>query len=469
MASAVKSVAALSAARVASAGLQFAILPIIARYLSPEEFGLVALAMVFVTISIVLADAGIGKSLIRDETLDQRVWSSAFWLLAALGLALALLVLGSAPLIAWIFNAPDLLLLTSALAVVPLFQSLSTVFLVELEKQQAIFTLALITVGVTCVSSLSAVVLAVMGMGAWALVGQQIVFFGLQGGVVLCIARFRPDRQFALSSLGEHLRFGRDTVGWSLLQMVHRQSLTVALGKFGSMPQLGAFAMANRFARLPQLAIGQPVGRVFYVRMAARHKREGAVKDLFLIGTQVLAAIVIPPMLLIAASGHAFFTFVLGENWAGVASVFAILAPGSAIQVALSLNGSAFMASGHTGLRLRSMVETLLLWLFLMVLAIPFGFVAILGARTLAVVVYLPRITKFTNDAFGASLGDVLRCLTPALGFGLLGVGLHLWLVDQLEPTRIQELLLAFFVLLSTWSALAAQNFDLVQRWRQVS
>lgn len=101
---------------------QILVLPILARFLSVEDFALMALAMTVVIFTSVLSDAGLGRSLIRARDFDQREWSSVFWLLVGVGALLCAAILAIAPLWAWYFEEPAVVGLMAVLSVVPFCQ-----------------------------------------------------------------------------------------------------------------------------------------------------------------------------------------------------------------------------------------------------------------------------------------------------------------------------------------------------------
>lgn len=447
----IHSVAALSAARTGSAAVQFLILPIIARNLSPDEFGLVSLAMVFVLFAMVLSDAGIGRSLLRDRNVDQLVWSSAFWLLTAIGLGLAVCILGTAQLVAWAYESEELGQIMSLLAIIPLIQSVSAVLSVHLEKEREFFKLAAVTFLSAAAGAAGAVWLAIGGFGAWSLAAQQLIMFGSQLVILMLVSRFRPALRFSLSCLGQHLRFGIDTIGWALLQFANRQSVRIAISKVGTLDELGTYAMVGRFDRLPGLVVVQPIGQVIYVKMASSHTIPDAIKRLFLAGTRLMALIIIPPVVMVAAAGHAFFTTLLSDRWADVALIFALLTPAIAFQAALGLNGQAFMASGRTDLRLRAMSEMTIGWIVILIIAAPFGVAAIVAARSLFYITFIPRLGVLTKKAFNVGFMDILRCLMKPTLVSLAAALVHLFITYKFELTSPVELALALCLLLSVW------------------
>src|SRR5262245_47950398 len=211
------SAAALSAARAVQAASSFLALPLLARLLAPEQFGLVALAMSFVLFTMAFSDAGMGQSLVRTPPEERDVWSSAFWMISGLSASLSLLLLLIAWPAAWVFNQPGLAPLVMALAPLPLMQGMLSPAIADLQQREKFPQQALAEISGALSGIVAAIVVALNGGGAWALVIQQLAYWVVKGAVLMSFTRFRPHFVLNWKVLDVHMRFGRDTAGWSLI------------------------------------------------------------------------------------------------------------------------------------------------------------------------------------------------------------------------------------------------------------
>src|SRR5262249_55940561 len=157
-----------------------------------------------------IADAGLGMSLVRTPAKDREEWSTCFWLSVLFGLVLAILSAGLAPLAANLFGEPSLESILKALAVGVFAQA---VFLVPRAAQQQsdhFTTIAGTEIAAIFTGIAAAVVIGLNGGGAWALVAQQLTFFVLRLLLTLFLSPFRPVLAFDLQKAKSHLVFGRD-------------------------------------------------------------------------------------------------------------------------------------------------------------------------------------------------------------------------------------------------------------------
>lgn len=413
--------AALSAARAAQAAATFLALPLLARLLGPEEFGLVALAMSFVLFTLALSDAGLGHSLVRTPPERKDEWSSAFWMIALLSGALSLLLLVVAWPAALVFDEPRLAPLVIALAPLPLLQGMAAPAIADLLQREKFSQLAFAEVLGAASGVAAAVAVALAGGGAWALVAQQLAFWFAKAGVLACTTRFRPRPVLQLSLLDPHIRFGRDTAGWSLINFLARQVDPLVIAKVIGTAALGLYSMAYRLMSLPAYLVSGPVQNALYARMVAMREDKPALRSLVLISSRALAVFVFPPMAVLCVASGAFIEVFLSERWLPAAVLFTVLAPIGALQAITGLNGPLLMATGRTDLRLRLTWEFTALW----VIAVPFlalwGLTAVTIGFAVIYLLYLPRLLHLFLKPVEGKIADYLRAISIPL---LAAVGL---------------------------------------------
>ncbi len=407
------SVGALSAARAAAMASQILVLPILARYLSPTEFGIVALAMSVAVLANMLSDGGMGRSLIRTPLERHEEWSTVFWFLTGLGLLLCLVLLALTPAMVWLFEEPALFWPLVVLSVMPFLLALSAAFAAEMEQRDAFGELALAQTAATFTGLGAAVWMAIEGYGVWALIAQQVLLQSVRAVWVVLRARFRPSLVFSRTALRPHFTFGRDTTAASLLTYLREQSTPLVIGKVLGTADLGIFAMAARFARLPMFGLAGPFGQVLYVRLTRAQKNMEEFRAILLAAIRLLAFAILPPMAALAVTGETVFVLMLSETWSDVAPVFTLIACGAALiaityPVAIALN-----ALGQTIARLQLTLEATVIWLGLLGFSASFGLEAIAVSQSLWMLLLLPRNQLYLNRTCGVSRWAFARAFIP--------------------------------------------------------
>jgi PST family polysaccharide transporter len=441
---------------------QFFAVPILSRLLSPEEYGLVGVAMPFVLFAMMIADAGIGMSLVRTPASERRVWSTCFWLTVLLGLALSAIMVAFAPLAAMLFEEAELFPIIAALALTIFAQSLCTVPGAALQQKQRFHAIA----GLEIVAVMSGIGVAVwMGMhgfGAWALVGQQLAFFALRLVGTFALAGFRPLWVLDIGEVKEHLRFGRDMLSTNIVGFFSRSSDNWVIGKMLDVAAVGHYAMAIQFARLPMMLISGPLQYVLYSHLAPIRDDKEAIRRTFLVLSRLLATIVFPIMGLLAAAHAPFFAFLLSSKWADSGVLFMLVAPASALQAVTALVGTVRTVLGRTDLQLRISIEFACVWLVALLVSVSYGLEWAAMAFNAVVILYTPRALMLTLPLIGCSLLAYARTLIrPALVTAVCIIGYqqlsHVWSLEGLEQVGFVIVWMGVGVLLGVavqWSRL---------------
>lgn len=404
---------------------QLLVLPIIARHLDVAAFGDVALAMTVTVFAQLLSDAGLGRSLIRKNSFDRKEWSSVFWFLCLIGFLLGAALILIAPVWAAMFERPNVGPLIMALAVVPFLQSLSAVPTAVLERQKRFPVLASLRILAAITGFVTVVSLAVLGAGAWALIAQQVVLALIQGLGAVLFSGFRPVSPRGRVPLGDHVDFARNALGVSLLMTAQRQIPMMLVGYAHGTTAIGQFSMSQRIQNLPLQGLAAPFARIAFVHMSAVQRDPAQVGDIYVRGVLLLGFVIIPPVALLAAIGETAFGMLLSDAWIPAAMIFALAAPGIAVEASISHAGVLFQSVNRTGLQLRMVLERSLLRLILVAIALPFGVTAVAFALSVAALFFVPRLFAYLGRAVTLDRRAAYGALAApvAVGLGVFGAG----------------------------------------------
>ena len=453
---------ALSASRVFLSFSQVLVLPVIARFLDPVDFGDMALAMSVVVFVQLLSDAGMGRSLIRQPRYDPAEWNSVFWLLTCVGLVLALFTLLLAPIWAALFDRPQLLWLLLALAVLPLSNSLSAVAIARMEKDGQFPQLALIRTFAGIVGLVTVLGMTVAGAGVWALVAQQIAIAATQTGWAVVQSRFRPGAPRNFTPLGGHIRFAGDNIGVSLIFTIQRQAPALLIGAAIGAAPLGLFSMAQRFLNLPRTAVAGSVAQVAYVKMAALQKDGGKIAEIYTATCLLLSLAIFPPVAVLAGGASSLFPLLLSDTWAPAATVFTLAAAGMMIEIATSCVGILLQALDRTRLRLWMVAERAILRTLAIAVAVPFGLAPVAIVISVFSILYLPRYLAFAQRAAPVSQVAVLQAMAIPAAASAAAWAVLAYCGQVFSPW--ETLALACAILPLTWAAAALPQIARIRR-----
>lgn len=425
---------------------QFVAVPVLSRILSPEEYGLVAMAMPFILFSMMLADAGIGASLVRTPQDSKPVWASFFWLTVMLGAALWALMTLAAPFAAQLLEEPRLTPLVSALAVVVFFQAIACVPSALLQKQQHFRRVAAIDIFVLIAGIIVAIWSARHGYGAWALVHQQLACYGLRMVLVFFYSGFRPEFMFARVQLREHFAFSRNVLSVNVVGFFTRSVDNVIIGKILGAASTGVYSMALQFARLPVMLISGPLNYVLYAKLSHVKDDRAAVCHTFMVITRVLASVIFPGMAMVAAAHKPIFELLLSAKWADSGVIFMLATPACATLSVTMLCGTIMLVLGRADIQLKTTYEFGLLWIITLLASAPYGVACAAMAFNFAVWAYTPRLILLVFPLMGASAAAYIRVLFIPVAIASLCVGSYFIIHRYVPMHDVWLIILAGFL-----------------------
>lgn len=427
---------------------QIMVIPILARFLSPEDYGIVAMAMPFVLFAMMFSDAGVGMSLVRTAASEHCIWSTCFWFVSFLGLILTLIIIGIAPLLATFLSAPRLEPVVMALALVVLLQAVTTVPGAALQQNHRFGVIASIEIVSMFLSISSAIITAIQGWGAWALVVQQLVHYVVRLVLTLCLSSFRPRLFFKLQEIKEHLIFGRDVLGVNVVNFLTNSADNLAIGRVQGVASTGIYSMSFLFAILPSRIVSGPLRLVSYPHLSQIRDDKESVQNIFLFLTRILAILVISGMAMIAVAHEPIFRILLSEKWAYAGYIFMLIAPGAALQTITALCGTVLLVYGRTDIRLRQAIEFGVLRLVALFCVVWFGLEWVAIIYSLVVFLYFPRLVLLVLPHIGCRVFDYLRVFFVPLVVTAFCVGAYLEIKHLIHPEDWVQIVLAFGLIL---------------------
>jgi len=299
---------------------QVGIVMILARWLTPADFGRVAMIGVVTGFLSLFGELGIGPALIQKRELRQVHLVAAFWGSLAMGLVVMSLLMVGAPMVGAMYADAMLAPLTVALAVNFPLVALATVPLQLLQRELRLDRLALVELLSLAVGGALAVSLALGGAGAWSLVGQTLATSGTTAVAAWRLASARlkdaagSPTHAVREALGELLRFGRPLVGSNVLTYITRNADTALIGRFLGAQALGYYALAYRLLLFPLQNISWALGRALFPALARvsdpEHVRRG-----YQCVVEGIALVAFPMMIGMAIVAPELIRLLYGPQW----------------------------------------------------------------------------------------------------------------------------------------------------------
>jgi O-antigen/teichoic acid export membrane protein len=314
--------------------IQLALLPVMARLLGPNEFGLFALALPAINFVVLLADAGLGATLAREEESFVLVWSSAFWalLLVGLGLALGTTVFGF--FMGYIAHQPRLPGIIALLSLSLVFLSLSVVPSARLARRKNLTVGAGADLTANVTAAIVAVTMAAHGAGAWSLAAQFVTLNALRSLILNFAALHLPRLAFSLQTLRPHIASGGTLVGSRLCEFGGRITETLIVDRIFGTALLGSYTFANQISKFSAEAVSNTIWAALYVQALTSDKDKIILLHRKL--CRLLGIALFPTTFLAAAAAPQLVDLLLGSKWPDLAffiRIYLLLYTFSAISV----------------------------------------------------------------------------------------------------------------------------------------
>lgn len=405
---------------------QMAVIPVLARYVSPHDYGIMAIAMPFVLFAMMFSDAGISASLIRSDNKSKSEWSTSFWFVVFMGLGLSLLITLSGFGLS-IFMSQDILFpVIACLSLSIILQCFATVPGASLQQHHKYPTIAYIEIAAIFISLISTLIAAVIGWGVWSLVVQQVMHFTVKLILTTIFSTFRPSFIFHPKEIIDHLKFGRDMLGSNFITFLRQSITNTLMGRILGTAPVGIFSMASLFSDLPNRVISGPFQVVLYPRMARLKEDKASLRALYLFVSKILSILVVPPIGMIAIAHEPVFTIVLSEKWQQAGHIFLLLAPAGILQSVTALRGTILMALGKTQLLLRQTFEMTLVTLVLFISFIGFGIEWATIAVSVATLITIPRFLYQIYPLVDLSIKDYVKAVMTPMVFTVLAIVIYM-------------------------------------------
>jgi PST family polysaccharide transporter len=388
---------------------------ILVGLLTPDEFGLVAWATVFIGGIQVIMDLGLNDAIVQREDLRDEHLHSSFWLGILVGALFFIVFQVAAAPLATVLDEPRLAGVLRWLSVVFLFNGVSVVPQALLHRDVAFKELAIREFAAIVAGGVVGIAMAIRGAGAWALVGQQLAWAVVLVVALWLMTPYRPSFTFKRAEGLELLRFGIHRIGFKGLRFANQNLADFLIGLFLGSTALGFYAVAYRVINIATDAFVEAVNAVAFPTLARMTSDEELFRTKVTNGVGMLVLAAFPAFLgLIAVSGLAVTIF-LKPEWQPTITVLRGLAVmGIALSVA-SFARSAILGYGKAGVTLALQAAATVASLLAVLIAIPHGIGWVGIALGIQAVLLLPVELEALRRTTPIRLGPFLRQIAGPL------------------------------------------------------
>lgn len=387
--------------KVALQGIQFVIGLILARLLTPSDFGLVGMLAIFISVSQTFVDGGFSNALIRKLNRTDTDCSTAFYFNIVVGLVCYGLLFVSSPWIAEFFNIPILKDLLRVLSISIFINSLAVVQVAKLTVDINFKAQARATVCSVFMSGCIGILMAYKGYGVWSLAWQTVF-----GAIFKCIilwyqTKWKPKMVFSMESFRNLFSYGSKLLLSNLIGTFYANMTTIAIGKFYTSKDLGFYSRGQQFAHLPSTAIIDTIGRVTFPILAKIQNDDERLVSVYRKYIKVTSLPIIFCLILLASVAKPLILVLLTEKWLDATLFLQIFCFAFMTEHISKLNLNLLQVKGRSDLYLRLEVVKKIIAFLILLCSIPLGVVVICLSKVLNGQVALFINTYYTGKLFG--------------------------------------------------------------------
>lgn len=405
-----------------SMGLEFVVGIVLARILSPKEFGLIGMIAVFIVISQMFINSGFSQALIRKNDCTQTDYSTAFFFNLAAGTLIFIVLFFSAPLISNFFEEPQLTLLVQVLGLSLIISSLTLIQRTILIQRIDFKLQTRISVIATVFSGGLAIFMALKGFGVWSLVVKTISRDGINSLLLWLWNKWKPTLEFSKKSFQDLFGFGSKLLLSGLIGTIFSNVYYIVIGKYFSAETLGFYTRAELFKNLPSQNIESIITGVGYPVLAKIQDDKQQLKLGFKRLLTTAAFIIFILMFSLAAVSEPLIITLIGEPWRQSILYLQLLCIFGMIVPLNSININMLNVIGRSDLYLKLQFVFQLLTIPVLVIGIFYGIIPMIIAMIINGMVAFCLFGKTAGEHIGYTIIEQLKDITPSLLIaGLIG------------------------------------------------
>jgi O-antigen/teichoic acid export membrane protein len=382
-------------------GVGFAVTIVLARLLTPEDFGMVALLTLFSSLSIVFVQGGLSSALIQRQGTSREEESTVFWCNLIAGMLFALALIALAPLIARFFGHPVLAPLMLAAGAQVVISALGAVQAALLTRSLAIGELTKAGVAAALISGGLGVTAAIMGAGVWALAAQMVSGAAINTAMLWILSDWRPALHLRLAALGPLFRFGLNVGVANLSDILYTQGFALIIGKLHGVRELGVYNRAYTTQLFPSGIFSAIIGRLALPLFAARSGEADALRRGVRMAISLGMLLNVPTMVGLALTSDLIIQTLFGDKWMPAVPILSVLAIGGVLLPMHVINLQLLLAQGRSDLFLTVELSKKTVGIAFVIVGSLFGIIGLAYSQALFSLVALwfnCRFTKTTVD-----------------------------------------------------------------------
>lgn len=401
--------------QVLTRGANFVIGIILARLLSPTDYGLVGMMGIFIAISQIFIDGGLTNALIREKNASEEDYSTVYIVNLTMGVLFYFLLFSSASVIADFYDQPLLKPLLRVTALILIIGSLGAVQGTMLTKKVDFKTKFIISILASLLSGAIGILCAMKGLGPWALIAQTLASTTIFTLLTLVFVRWMPQFCFSVASFKRLFSYSSKLLAASLINAVYSNGYPLVIGKRFSAGDVGMFTRAQQFPTVANETMISTFNRVAYPVFSQIQDDDARLYTVYDRYIQVFCFITFPILLGLCGCARPVVSLLLTDKWLGCVPMMQVMCISLLPIGMVRINTNILYVKGRSDLALRMEIIKKCIMFAVMFISMFFGLMAMCYGLILNTLIDLYFSSFYTKKILGFPLTRQLKNVFPYL------------------------------------------------------
>ena len=388
---------------------------LLARLLTPTDYGLMGMLAVFTAIAGALQESGFTTALANMERPTDNDYNSVFWFSAITGWISYIVLFFSAPLIAAFFHHSELISLSRFVFVSLLFSSLGTAPSAYLFKNMMVKETALLRITCLIVSGVVGIILALKGYAYWSLAWQQVLYISLTSLWRFFIIPWRPSFHIDFTPVKKMFSFSYKILVTTIVNTISQNILTFIFGRLYSAKVVGNFSQAFKWDTMASTFVSGTISQVAQPVLVEVNNDTCRQVKVFRKMLRFTAFLVFPAMFGLSMVAHEFIILLISDKWMDSIPLLRILCISGAFLPFYTMYQNLILSRGRSTVYMWCTILLIVAQVFFIVLCYQQGIVFMVSVYTIITILWLLVWQYFANKEIGIRLQDILKDISPYL------------------------------------------------------
>lgn len=395
--------------------MSFVVTVILARYLSPHDFGLIEIVLAIVAVSEMLVDCGFSQAIIKEQVITQKDLSTVFYLNFIIAAILYLIIFTSAPIIASIYSVgTSFIIILRVLSAKVIIDAIIMCQIANCNRLMQFNLLAKISIVSMFIAGVISICSIFLKSGIWSLVIYNLGASVCKAIMVIIYVRWRPTLEFSINRAKYFGRFGGSLIIAQILDKIVTSTESLLVGKKYSSADLGQFSQARKFDSLIIQTMMGVIQKVTYPAMS-KLPQEERLKNSYKSVINISMFVVMPIAAFMLFFAEGFIVTVFGEQWLPAAEYLRLFSIFSLFFPLASVSKNIYMVKNQTSQYMKLSIITQCLRILVIVITIQYSLICftwgIVALMILSTLLYMYKAGKMINYSIGELTKDNLKTI----------------------------------------------------------